>query len=164
MLSKMCSMQLLESSGYGRGTKYHVYGLHIDVPKSNIGLEEPYMGFNMGTSEANMDSSRANMALNMDTSDANMDSSSSNMALDMGSSRVQKVHPRRYNKEQLRELIVEFCKEWRTADEIAVKIGRDTKYIKNFVLPQMSDLLEKLYENIPHHPRQKNRARQQDAD
>ena len=100
----------------------------------------------------------------MDTSEANMDSSSSNMTLGRDSSRVQKVHPRRYNKEQLRELIVEFCKEWRTADEIAVQIGRDTKYIKNFVLPKMSDLLEKMYENIPHHPRQKYRAGQKKDD
>ena len=33
MLTKMCSQRLLESYGYGRGTKYHIYG--IDVATSD---------------------------------------------------------------------------------------------------------------------------------
>lgn len=151
MLSDMCAQQLLESYGYGRGTKYRVYGINIGVPRSNMAL-------NMDTSEGNMDSSSANMALNMDTSGANMDSSLANME----SKGEKRALPKKYSKELLRELIVAFCKEWRTADEIATQISRDTKYIKNFVLPKMTDVLEKMYESIPNHPRQKYRARQKE--
>jgi hypothetical protein len=69
-----------------------------------------------------------------------------------------------YSKEKLRELIVEYCTEWRTLDDISVFIGRNRKYLRNKVLPQMTDVLEKMYENIPNHPRQKYRARRKEAD
>ena len=63
----------------------------------------------------------------------------------------------------MRNLIVDFCSEWRTADEIALKVGRDIAYIRDRVLPQMGDVIEKMY-NIPHHPRQKYRAKQKETD
>ena len=56
---------------------------------------------------------------------------------------------------------MDFCQNWKTVDEIATYLGRDVKYIKNMVLPKMSDVIEKMY-NIPHHPRQKYRAKQKD--
>ena len=133
MLSEMCANKLLQSSGHGRGTKYHVYGTNVALPTANMAL-------NMDTSGANMALPTANMALNMDTLGANM------------------ALPKRYTKEQLRSKVKEVCKEWSTADEIAVKIGRDTKYVKNFVLPLLSDVLEKMYD-VPRHPRQKYRVK-----
>ena len=139
MLGGMCKQGLLESSGRGRGTKYHVY-----------------MALNMDTSSTNMDTSSANM----DTSSTNMDSSSVNM----DSSKSDIAHSKRYSKEQLKMLLKVICKDWRTAEEIAFALGRDTKYIKNFVLPKITDVLEKMYENIPNHPRQKYRAKQKEAD
>jgi len=81
----------------------------------------------------------------MDTSDANMDTS------------------KKYTKEQLMEKIKTVCSDWVTAEEIASKIGRDTKYVKNFVLPQMVNVLEKMYD-ATHHPRQKYRVKQKEAD
>ena len=126
MLSDMCANYLLESSGHGRGTKYHVYGTNVALLEPNVTL--------------NKDTSGANMALNMDTSIPNM------------------ALPKRYTKEKLREKIIEVCSTWLTAEEIALRIGRDTKYVKNFILPQMSDVLEKMYD-VPHHPRQKYRIK-----
>lgn len=131
MLGKMCKQRILESSGRGRGTKYHVF-------------LETYMD----TSEIRMDTSQGSM----DTSGVCMDSWKTGITL-----------PKRYSKEQLKALLVAVCKEWRTAEEIALAIGRDTKYVKNFVLPKMSDVLEKMYENIPNHPRQKYRAKQKEG-
>ena len=129
MLSDMCAAHLLEASGHGRGTKYHVYGTNLALPSTDMAL--------------NVDTSGANMALNMDTS-------AHDMAL-----------PKRYTKEQLREKVIEVCSTWITAEEIAIRIGRDTKYVKNFVLPQMADVLEKMYD-VPHHPRQKYRVNRKD--
>ncbi len=143
LLNDMCKKELLAATGYGRGTKYHVSGM-------NVGL--------------NMDTSNANMGLNMDTSEANIEIQGSNMDsssihnMDSSSSIVTQ---KRYNKEQLREIISTICTDWRTAEEIAKMLGRNLKYIKNFVLPKMGDLLEKMYD-IPHHPRQKYRARKSD--
>ena len=70
----------------------------------------------------------------------------------------------RYSRDELKELIVEYCSEWRTIEEIAVVVGRGKDYLRNKILSRMSDILEKMYENIPNHPRQKYRAKQKEAD
>ena len=36
MLGQMCAAHLLESSGHGRGTKYHIYGLNIGLQDANV--------------------------------------------------------------------------------------------------------------------------------
>lgn len=154
MLGKMCKLQFLESSGRGRGTTYHVYG--VDMPqKGKVATSDDNIALNMDSSMSNMDSSKSNM----ETSKNNMDSSKSNM--DTSKSNI--THPKRYSKEQLKKLLMSICQEWRTAEEIALFLGRDTKYVKNFVLPKMTDVIEKMYENIPNHPRQKYRAKQREA-
>ena len=127
MLSKMCSMQLLESSGYGRGTKYHIYGLNIGVQNTNIGLQ----GTNIGLESANIGLENTNIGLKK----------------------------KRYSKEEMRELIIDYCQEWRTAEEIAIAVDKTTAYIRDIVLPKLSDVLEKRYD-VPHHPKQKYRAKQ----
>lgn len=134
MLGKMCKQRLLEASGRGRGTKYHVYGVGIHLT-------------------GKVSTSDCNIALNMDTSSTNMDTSKSHIAFS-----------KRYSSGQLKMLLKKICKDWKTSEEIAFALGRDTKYIKNFVLPKMTDVLEKMYENIPNHPRQKYRAKQKEAD
>ena len=60
---------------------------------------------------------------------------------------------------ELKENIISVCDEWRSIEEIAKLVGRDINYLKNHVLPEMGNILEKLYENTPHHPRQKFRAK-----
>lgn len=71
---------------------------------------------------------------------------------------------RHYSKEELRKKILDYCTEWRTLDDISSFIERDRNYLRNKVLPRMTDILEKMYESIPHHPRQKYRAKQRVAD
>lgn len=123
MLGKLCKLQLLESSGYGRGTKYHVYG--VDVSKKG----------------------------KVATSDQKVATSSQKVATSKA----------KYSRDELIKLIVNYCSEWRTLEDIAFFIGRDKNYIRNKVLPQMTNVLEKMYENIPNHPRQKYRARRKEA-
>ena len=57
----------------------------------------------------------------------------------------------------------EVCSDWVTAEVIAARIGRDVNYVKNHVLPNLADVIEKMYD-IPHHPRQKYRAKQEEGD
>lgn len=112
----MCSQQLLESYGYGRGTKYHVYGIEVATFDGKV-----------ATSHGKVATSK-----------------------------------RRMSREELMNMILEVCDEWRTLDEICVLEGKNSKYLRKRVLPQMSDILEKMYESIPNHPRQKYRARQKE--
>jgi hypothetical protein len=148
MLGDMCDTHLLESSGHGRGTKYHIYGLNMDTSEANMALNGANAGLNMDTSEANVALPDPNVAL----PDPNVALPDPNVAL-----------TKRYTKEQLKEKIREVCLDWVTAEVIAAQIGRDVKYVKNHVLPQLSDVIEKMYD-VPHHPRQKYRTKQKEAD
>ena len=127
-------MQLLESSGYGRGTKYHIYGLNKGLQNTNIGLQ----GTNLGLESANIGLQSTNIGLE-----------NTNIGL----------KKKRYSKEEMRKLIIDYCQEWRTAEEIAVAVDKTTAYIRDIVLPKLSDVLEKKYD-VPHHPKQKYRAKQ----
>lgn len=119
-LSKMCAKKMLESAGYGRGKKYHVYGVNVALPDGNVALPD------------------GNVAL----PDANVG-----------------LQRKRYSKNELRDILVSFCTQWKTAEEIALYVGRNLVYIRNRVLPNLSDVIEKMYD-LPHHPRQKYRAKQ----
>ena len=58
------------------------------------------------------------------------------------------------SKEDLRKAILAYCSEWRTAAEIALYLGKTKPYIRNKVLPQMSDVLQMLFHK-ENHPGQK---------
>ena len=105
---------------YGRGTKYHIYGLNIGLQNTNIVLQST----NIGLENTNIG-----------------------------------LKKKRYSKEEMRELIIDYCQEWRTAEEIAIAVDKTTAYIRDIVLPKLSDVLEKKYD-VPHHPKQKYRAKQ----
>ena len=144
MLAKMCTAHLLESSGHGRGTKYHVYGLNVGLQNANMGLQDT----NIGLQDVNIGLQDANIGLQ----DTNIGLQDANIGLPK----------KRYSKEEMKNLIVTYCNDWRTAEEIAIYVGRKFMYIRDIVLPQLSDVIEKMYD-IPHHPRQKYRAKQKEA-
>ena len=106
------------------------------------------MYFNVVLQHPNVALPNPNVAL----SDSNVVLPDSNAAL-----------PKRYTKEQLKEKIREVCSDWVTAEVIAARIGRDVNYVKNHVLPNLADVIEEMYD-IPHHPRQKYRAKQEEGD
>ena len=139
MLSDMCANHLLEASGHGRGTKYHVYG-------TNVALLEPNVTLNMDTSGANVALPGSNVTL-----------PDSNVTLECYTSGPNVTLPKRYTKEQLKEKVMAICSDWVTSEQIAAQLGRDVRYVKSHVIPQMVDVLEKMYD-VPHHPRQKYRV------
>ena len=131
MLSDMCANHLLEASGHGRGTKYHVYGVKLASYTGNLASSAE----NLATSKENLASPDENLA----TSEENLASSKK----------------KRFSKLEIEKLILDFCTEWRTIEDIATFLDRDKNYIRNEVLPHLADKLVKMYENVPNHPRQK---------
>ena len=61
--------------------------------------------------------------------------------------------------EELKTAIVSYCTEWRSMEEIAANVGKQPSYLKNKIMPRLTDVLEKMYD-VPHHPKQKYRAKQ----
>ena len=72
---------------------------------------------------------------------------------------ILRAYAKHYSKNELQNLIVEFCSEWRSSEEIANAVGKSSDYILNKVLPDMMNLLEKKYD-VPRHPKQKYRKKQ----
>lgn len=66
------------------------------------------------------------------------------------------------SSEEMAIYILEFCATWRSMDEIAQFANRDKNYIRNKVLPRLSEKLEKEYPDVPNHPRQRYKAKQKD--
>ena len=152
----MCAKKLLESAGYGRGTKYHVYGMNVALPDGNVALPDGNValpGANVGLPDSNVGLPDSNVGL----TGGNVGLPGSNVGLPDGNIGLRR---KRYSKEELRDILVSFCTQWKTAEEIALYVGRNLVYIRDRVLPQMSDVIEKMYD-IPHHPRQKYRAKRQ---
>lgn len=60
---------------------------------------------------------------------------------------------RRMSFKQTRLLIIEYCRQWRSLDEIALHIQRDKRYLRNFILPKLKDDLTKRFP-LDNHPNQ----------
>ena len=61
--------------------------------------------------------------------------------------------------------ILEYCETWRSIGEIAQFAERDKNYIRNKVLPRLSEKLEKEFPDVPNHPKQRYRVKpKQDGD
>ena len=105
----------------------------------------PYTG-NLASSGKKLATSKENLA----SPDENLATSEK----DLVSSKKK-----RFSKLEIEKLILDFCTEWRTVEDIATFLNRDKNYIRNEVLPHLADKLVKMYENVPNHPRQKYRAR-----
>ena len=69
------------------------------------------------------------------------------------------VTPKRMTRNEMIKKILAFCSEWRTAEEIAVYLHRNKRYITNEILPEMDNLLEWRYPQIRRHPDQKYRSK-----
>ena len=140
----------LTSHGLGRGTTY-------TLSKKEIRLEA-----NMDSSMTNMDSSVPNMdssVPNMDSSMTNMDSSVPNMDSsmpNMDSSAERK--PAKIPFQQTRLLILEYCCEWRSLDDISRYMNRTKRYLRNFIIPQLKSELQKRFP-LDNHPNQMYRRR-----
>lgn len=66
--------------------------------------------------------------------------------------------PKRMSLEQRQQIILDYCSDWRTIEEIAAYTNLGKTYIRNKILPVIEKFLERKY-TIPHHPRQRYRRK-----
>jgi ATP-dependent DNA helicase RecG len=122
------------SENKGRWTTYHLNNNYQD---------------NEGTK---LDTSPKVDTTKVDTSENKVDSS------------INKVDSskERLSKKELDNLIINACvNEHKTLEEIAVEVGKNTKYLKNKIFPRLlkEDKIERLYPTI-NHPNQAYKAKQ----
>lgn len=132
----------LFSQGHGRGT---TYTLNPDT----YSIEEIYaLCPNMDSSSANMGTSPANMG----TSSTNMGTSPANI----GTSESRK--PSKMPFAKMRLLILGYCDQWRSLEQIANYTERTKEYLGTFILPKLSEDLCKRFPQ-KNHPNQMYRRR-----
>ena len=66
---------------------------------------------------------------------------------------------KKMSAEEMAIYILEYCSTWRSVDEIAKFADRDKDYIRNKVLPKLTEKLEKEFPDVPNHPKQKYRTK-----
>ena len=122
------------SKGKGRGTLYQV---NIKRPQ------------NVATSEGNVATSEGNVA----TSEGNVATSKR--------AYVYETNKKHLSYNEIADLICNMTKDFLFLDEIASSIGRNVRYLNNRIIPRMIEeqRLERLYPDIPNHPKQKYRAK-----
>lgn len=153
----------MESSRLNIGTSEPNMGSslpNIGTSEANMGTSEANIGSsppNIGSSEENMGSSQPNIGtsgLNMESSRSNIGSSEGNMGSsqsNIGSSESRK--PSRMSFDKMRLLILEYCGQWRSLEEIASHTERTKEYLGSFILPKLSEDLRKRFSQ-KNHPNQ----------
>ena len=59
-------------------------------------------------------------------------------------------------------MIIETCSDWKTIEQIMQVTGKSKSYLRNVVLIDIADKLERMFEEIPNHPKQKYRTKRND--
>ena len=137
ILQQLTKLGMLVSDGYGRGTTYQL--------SDCFGAETLQAGAE--TLQAGAETLQAGA----ETLQAGAET------LQAGPQVDKSLKPKRMSREEMTKKIVEFCSEWRTAEDIAEFLQRNKRYISNEVLPKMGSVLQLQYPQVKHHPDQKYR-------
>ena len=134
MLRTLCADGFLISDGKGRGTTYQV----------NMQSAEHVAKINVASSKDNVASSEDNVASPEDNVASNF-------------------KKKRLPYEEITKLICSVATDYLFLEEIATAVGRNVRYLNNRIIPRMIEeqKLERLYPNIPNHPKQKYKAKKQ---
>ena len=145
ILKTMTQKGLLVSEGYGRGMRYMLPQKGPDY--LNMATSEA----NMATSEANMATSETNVATSEDVNVATLESNVATLE-----SNVVTLIKKRLSREELQNLIMSNCCEWISLEDLSTRINRDSKYLRNHVIPLLlaSKKIQMLYPGTPNHPNQ----------
>ena len=131
-LQNLCQAGILVAEGYGRGC---VYRLNIPRLQAN--------GAKVASSEdERLQADEAKVASSEDE-------------------RLQAI-PKKLSAQKRELLILEYCSEdWRTLQNMTIYLGRNKDYLRNKVLPQLTESgkLEMRFPDTPNHPNQQYKTK-----
>ena len=93
----------------------------------------------------------ANVATSEDVNVATLESNVATLE-----SNVVTLIKKRLSREELQNLIMSNCCEWISLEDLSARINRDSKYLRNHVIPLLlaSKKIQMLYPGTPNHPNQ----------
>ena len=141
LLKDLCNNKLLISEGNGRGTKYYI-NKKVDTSEEKVDTSEEKVDTpeeKVDTSEEKVDTSEEKV----DTPEEKVDNTNTHL-----------------KRDELERLITEKAKEYISLEEIALRTGKKSSYLKNKIIPEMirKNKLKRLYAQTPNHPEQKYKA------
>ena len=148
-LRKLCRDGILIAEGHGRGRTYHLREdqatLHSNYTEAN--------GMMQANDASSLETMQANDASSLETMQANNASSLETM----------QAIPGKLSERQMRLYICEYCREWRTIQQIADNVHRSKNHIRNYVLPKLLEagILEKKFPQSQKHPNQQYKTKLQ---
>ena len=158
MLKELCIDGYLVADGIGRGTTYH---LNTERELNSFGANLTSSGANLTSSRANLTSSRANLT----SSGANLTSSGANLTSSIETptdSNNAKNIKKKCTQQELFDMIIECTDNWKSIEEIAREVNRNSQYLKGTIIHKMvaEGLLQREF-SIPNHPAQRYKRTQQ---
>ena len=134
LLKDLCNNKLLISEGNGRGTKYYI-NKKVDTSEEKVDTSEE----KVDTPEEKVDTPEEKV----DTPEEKVDNTNTHL-----------------KRDELERLITEKAKEYISLEEIALRTGKKSSYLKNKIIPEMirKNKLKRLYAQTPNHPEQKYKA------
>ena len=141
LLKDLCNNKLLISEGNGRGTKYYI-NKKVDTSEEKVDTSEE----KVDTSEEKVDTPEEKVDTpeeKVDTPEEKVDNTNTHL-----------------KRDELERLITEKAKEYISLEEIALRTGKKSSYLKNKIIPEMirKNKLKRLYAQTPNHPEQKYKA------
>ena len=141
LLKNLCNNKLLISEGNGRGTKYYI-NKKVDTSEEKVDTSEE----KVDTPEEKVDTSEEKVDTpekKVDTPEEKVDNTNTHL-----------------KRDELERLITEKAKEYISLEEIALRTGKKSSYLKNKIIPEMirKNKLKRLYAQTPNHPEQKYKA------
>lgn len=160
LLQKLCKEGFLTSTGYGRGTVYRLndtisdeVSLHAEANNlTSTNTSDPQA--NVLYITASDDNKMKQEDKTLQVQDINL-TSSEEETLQVKEDNLTSLRPSRMRRVQLQKMILEFCTEWRSAEEIARYVQRNKQYIRGEVLSKMEHLLIRKFPTKENHPGQK---------
>lgn len=151
LLKLMTQNGLLVSEGYGRGMRYV-------LPAGNLNVFR-VESLNVASTQGNAATSDSNMATS-GTKDGNLNApkvaTSGSQSGNLNGEKVATSIKKKMSREELQELILENCKEWISLDDLATRVIRNPKYLRNQIMPLLvaSKKIQMLHPESPNHPKQ----------
>ena len=185
MLTDMCKNNLLTPIGYGRGTKYKLmFSSSATLESSSATLDALSATLDSSSATFNplsatleplkaiFDSSSTTFGpasatleysnIDLDSLKTVLDSSKEileplNAVVDI-TAKSKKTKQKRMSKDARQKMIVDYCTDWKSVEDICQYTQLEKAYLRNTILPKIEHLLEKMHD-VPHHPKQKYRRR-----
>ena len=161
-LQSLCQAGILVAEGHGRGCVYRINIPRLQANGAKVASSEDERLQANGAKVASSEDERlqANEAKVASSEDERLQANEAKVA-SSEDERLQAI-PKKLSAQMRESLILDYCSEdWRTLQNMTEYLGRNKDYLRNKVLPQLTESgkLEMRFPDTPNHPNQQYKTK-----